>query len=312
MQNISIIIPAFNEAEGIRATLEETLKVLETIPDCDVGIIVVDDGSKDATIDVVSQICDLDNRVKLLCLKRHFGKEAAIHAGLTYAASDAVIVMDSDLQHPPHLIPQMVKLWRNDMLVVEAVKQSRGQENLLSRIAVNVFYRIFAALAGFDIRNHTDFKLLDREVVNIYLELPERQRFFRGLVSWMGFPSAQLPFDVPERVHGKRNFTSLLKFNLFTHAISSFSSIPLQIITLLGGITLILALVFGSIALYHKLSGIAVSGFTTVILLLLIIGSAVMIGLGIVGIYLSQIYHEVKHRPEWLVDKACSRLPPNQ
>jgi glycosyltransferase involved in cell wall biosynthesis len=271
-------------------------------------ITVVDDGSTDTTATAVGQICDSDGRMELLCLSRHFGKEAAIHAGLMHASGNAVIVMDGDLQHPPELIPEMVALWRKQLPVVEAVKQSRGREGLFSRITAHAFYRVFAVLAGFDIRNHTDFKLLDRKVVDTYLALPERQRFFRGLVSWMGFPSAQIPFDVPARPHGERRFTLLRRVDLSTHAISSFTSLPLQIITYLGGITLMLALVFGSISLYQKFSGLALSGFTTVILLLLIIGSAVMIGLGVIGIYISQIYHEVKSRPEWLIDKSRSRL----
>jgi len=312
MQRISIIIPVFNEVVGILGALHEILRVVKSLADCEVTIIVVDDGSKDGTADAVRGLCDQDQRVRLLCLNRNFGKEAAIHAGLSHASGDAVVVMDGDLQHPPALIPDMLALWRRNLPVVEAVKQSRGREGLFSRLAVKGFFRVFAALADFDIRNHTDFKLLDRKVVDAYLALPERQRFFRGLVSWMGYTSAQLPFDVPTRVQGESSFTLLRLLRLSTRALSSFSSMPLQIISILGGFTLLLTFVFGFIALYQKFSGVAVSGFTTVILLLLIIGSVVMIGLGLMGIYLAQIYHEVKRRPEWLVDETRSRPPTDQ
>jgi len=163
-------------------------------------------------------------------------------------------------------------------------------------------------LADIDITNHSDFKLLDKKVVQAYCALPERKRFFRGLIHWMGFSTAQIPFEVPERQHGVSTWSYLRLFKLSLTAITIFSSIPLQIITLLGILTFNVSLVLSTIALYHKYTGVAVSGFTTVILLILFIGSVLMIALGIIGNYIAHIYNEVKQRPSYLIDWDKSHI----
>jgi dolichol-phosphate mannosyltransferase len=251
----------------------------------------------------LKQLRQTYSQLQFICLSRNFGKEAAIHAGLQHShTEDAVIVMDSDLQHPPTLIPQMLHLWQQGISVVEAYKLSRGDESLMSRLLAQGFYYLFAKLAAMDINNQSDFKLLDQKVVAAYCALPERKRFFRGLIHWMGFTSAQIPFEVPKRQHGISAWSRLRLLQFAFTALTTFSTIPLQWVTFFGIVFLLLSLILGSLTLYYKYIGVAVSGFATVILLLLLIGSLLMIALGLIGIYLAHIYEEVKQRPTYLID----------
>ena len=310
--SVTVVIPVYNEERGFADNFAVIMRHLDALKDISVDVLIVDDGSKDRTVEVVEKCCDARQDVKFLSLTRNFGKEAAIHAGLDHATGDAVIVMDSDLQHPPALIPQMIRLWREGTSIVEAYKISRGSEPFLSRLLASGFYGMFGRLSGMDLRNHSDFKLLDRQVVRIYVALPERSRFFRGIVRWLGFPAVQLPFEVQERRHGSSAWSRLRLFRFSLNAITSFSAAPLQFVTLFGVLTFIITGVFGGIALYDKFSGHAVSGFTTVILLILIIGSILMVSLGLMGIYIAKIYDEVKGRPSYIVNTSLgygTRIP---
>jgi polyisoprenyl-phosphate glycosyltransferase len=305
MPRVTVVIPALNEAEGIATTVSAVFAAFVGLEAIHPQLLVVDDGSTDATGKVVSQLMAADSRVGLLSLSRHFGKEGAIHAGLAHATGDAVIVIDGDLQHPPELIPEMVRLWQQGLPIVEAVKRRRRDESWWSR----AFYAVFVRLTGLDIRNHTDFKLLDREVVEAWLALPERTRFFRGLVAWLGYPAAQVYFDVPKRSQGVSAFSQIRLWRLSLNAIAAFSSLPLQIVSWIGALYALLALVIGSLTTYQWATGQSVSGFTTVNLLILITGGALLVGLGIIGMYVALIYGEVKRRPAYRVDGSRSRLP---
>jgi dolichol-phosphate mannosyltransferase len=309
-RTITVVVPVFNESDAIEHHLPVILDELRRLSKQGLPgvLLVVDDGSTDDTAAKVQALSERCAAVELLCLSRNFGKEAAIHAGLCYARGDAVIVMDSDLQHPPALIPQMVEGWLNGLAVVEACKASRGDESLLSRWLVRGFYRMFGALTDLDIRNHSDFKLLDRQVVDAYCQLPERQRFFRGLIAWMGFPTGQLFFDVPQRRQGRSAWSRLKLLRLSLTALTSFTCKPLHLVTVLGLCGFAISVIIGAIALYDKFSGHAVSGFTTVILLILLIGSLVLFGQGLIGIYIEQIFNEIKQRPTFLMNRQKSRL----
>lgn len=306
MTSIAIIIPALNEGPDIEHSLQQITEHLEGLDGVEFTLIVVDDGSTDETAEVVRR----QPGVRLLSLSRHFGKEAAIYAGLSSAREfDAAIVMDSDLQHPPQLIGKLVEQWRQGYLVVEAVKTSRGREPVLKGLLVRVYYRLFNFFTTFRLSGGTDFKLLDRRVVRAYCELPEHNRFFRGLVHWMNFPTATVPFDVPVPGNGRASsWGSLALLRYAISSITSFTAFPLQIVTLLGGVTFLLSVIIGGIALADKLSGNAIGGFTTVILLILIIGSILMFSVGLIGIYVGKIYDEVKRRPKYMIDHEKSNL----
>ena len=309
MKSVTIVIPVLNEAAALVANMRQIIEAVKSLgATVDSRIIVVDDGSCDDTVRVVQRLAETEPIVQVLALTRNFGKEAAIHAGLEHASSDAVIVMDSDLQHPPALLPRMIQLWQEGIDVVEAYKIDRGCESLLTRFFAGGFYALFSRLAGFDLRNHSDFKLLDRKVVEAYCRLPERGRFFRGLITWMHFPSARIPFEVPERRGGGSAWSRLRLVKYSLTIISSFSSLPLQVVGWAGALTLFISMALGAKALYDKVMGHAIDGFATVILLVLILGSIIMLSIGIVGNYIARIYEEVKHRPSYLVDVRRSSV----
>ena len=306
---LSIVLPVFNESGILKKSISEILKHVKATG-LSYEIIIIDDGSTDKTWETVSSLSGDSEEIKGIKLSRNFGKESAIATGLQFAAGDAVIVMDGDLQHPPELIPRMVRLWLDEKAdIVEAVKDDRGDEPFMSSLRAKVFYVIIKYLSGLKLDNSSDFKLLDRKVVDACNQLSERVRFFRGIISWLGFRKVKVPFSVRERAGGRSGWSTGQLIKLAIDASTAFSSIPLHFITVLGIITLALSLIIGTQTLYMKFSGQAVSGFTTVIILLLFIGSVLMLSLGIIGIYISRIFEEVKRRPVFIVEKTENFKP---
>jgi polyisoprenyl-phosphate glycosyltransferase len=295
---LSLVIPLYREAEHLGDTLPQIIGVLETL-----GrpweLVLVDDGSPDGTWRAIEQQCAANPAIRGLRLSRNFGKEAALAAGLEHARGNPVVLMDGDLQHPPALLPQMVQAWADGAEVVEAVKVYHGRHP--GRRRANLFYSLFAALSGHDLHGASDFKLMDRRVLDAWRSLGEHNLFFRGMHAWLGFRRVQLPFEVPERAGGHSGWSLWSLLRLAITAVTSFSSVPLQLISLAGGAFALFALVMGAQTIYQKLSGHALDGFTTVILLLLVIGSVMMLGLGIIGTYIARIYDEVKARPRYIV-----------
>ncbi len=298
---IGVLVPAYNEGAGLERALTTIAEVLET---CAAAweILVVDDGSRDDTFERLRGFAAREPRVRGLSFSRNFGKEAAILAGLRHSRGQAVIVIDADLQHPPELIPEMVAQWRAGVQIVHAVKRDRKTDSAAKRLAAWTANRIISRLGRIDIHNASDYKLLDREVVDILaFGLPERERFFRGLSNWIGFRQARLPFDVKARDGDRSKWSLLSLIELSITALTSFTSLPLRIITVLGLATLVLGFTVGSDALWSWSRGRSVSGFATLITTLLIIGSFIMISLGIIGEYIAKIYEEVKARPPYLI-----------
>jgi dolichol-phosphate mannosyltransferase len=242
---------------------------------------------------------------------RNFGKEAGIFAGLELATGDAVIVMDCDLQHPPEVIPKMWQLWKEGAQIVEGKKSSRGKESLFHKMSAGLFYGIMSHLIKMDMSASSDFKLLDRKVVEVLLELPERNTFFRALTFWAGFDTRTVEYEVQERKYGtsKWSFFSLMKYAISNA--TSFSTLPLQLVTLMGTISIIFSVILGIQTLVKYLLGTSVEGFTTVILLILIIGGFIMLSLGIIGHYIARIYEEVKGRPKYVINKVTGNVQGN-
>ncbi|MCD9024483.1 glycosyltransferase family 2 protein [Cohnella sp. NL03-T5] len=270
-------------------------------------VIVVDDGSRDGTWTALQTLLPRISELKALRLSRNFGKELALCAGLEHAVGRAVIVMDGDLQHPPNLIPEMIRLWREEKYaIVECVKESRGKEPLLKKIGATLFYGTLNRLTGYNLKNASDFKLLDAIVVQAWRGLQERNTFFRGMTAWVGFRKTTIPFRVMPREHGTSRWGFIKLARLAVESIVSFSTIPLRLVSLLGIVFSIGAITLGIHTVWKKLFGGAVTGFTTVILLQLIIGGLLMISIGIVGEYISAIYHEVKGRPRYLISEKIS------
>lgn len=307
MALLSIVLPAYNEEQNI----ENTTKVLSELlaeNGIDYELIFVSDGSKDATFAEIEKAAAGNPRVKGVEFSRNFGKEAGIFAGLELTEGDAVIVMDCDLQHPPQTIPQMWKLWQEGAEIVEGIKRSRGRESLGYKLSAGLFYKIMSRLIKMDMSASSDFKLLDRKVVDVLLTLPERNTFFRALSFWTGFRTEPVYYEVQERQFGqsKWSFWSLMKYAV-TNA-TSFSTLPLQLVTVMGLVSILFSIVLFVQTLVKFISGTAVEGFTTVILLILIIGGFLMLSLGIIGHYLARIYEEVKGRPKYIIRRVTGNV----
>lgn len=310
---ISVVVPAFNEEAGIQSaarTLADTLAPIGYRFE----IVVVDDGSRDGTFDRASALVDQGMPVRAIRLSRNFGKEAALLAGLRNARGDAVITIDADLQHPPSLIPDMVAAWEGGAKIVHGIKRRRGDEHWWGGVRAYIVNKLIAGLGGIDVENSSDFKLLDRVAVDILTSgLPERSRFSRGLTSWIGLPQSFLEFDVAQRQQGQSGWSLRSLLALSLTALVSFTSAPLRIVSVLGALTFLLGIAVGTDAILSWLRGDAVSGFATIIFTLLLIGSFIMISLGVIGEYIAKIYDETKQRPSFIIDRLyekSSEVPP--
>ena len=303
---LSVILPSYNEEKMIAKATARMAEILQP-EKIDYELLFIDDGSRDGTWAQINEAAEKDSHVVGVHFSRNFGKEAAMFAGLEQAKGDCCVVIDCDLQHPPEKIVEMYRLWEQGYEVVEGIKEDRGEESGLHKFAANSFYGLISKATGMDMSSSSDFKLLDRKVVDTLNSLTERNVFFRALSFWVGYKKTSVSYCVQERTEGvsKWSTKSLIKYALTN--ISSFSSAPLHIVTVLGFIMLAVAFVLGIIALVQKISGVALGGFTTVILLLLFSASVIMISLGIIGYYIARIYDEIKGRPRYIISRICGR-----
>jgi len=299
---LSVIVPAYNEAENIPLAATVICDVLQS-HEIDHELIFVDDGSEDQSFQAVTEIQKMLPQVSGLKFTRNFGKEAAIIAGLQAAKGDCCVIMDCDLQHPPQCLPQMYALWQQGFLIVEGIKTNRGEESSIYRFFAKSFYKIIRSFTAIDLSQASDYKLLDRRVVDLLVALPEKDSFFRGLSAYFGFAKAQVPYATAPRTKGSTKWTPFGLFRYALNNITAFSVFPLHLVTLAGCILLLVFLILGVQTLYNYCTGQAIEGFTTVILLQLLIGSALMISLGIIGHYIARIYNEIKGRPRFVIEK---------
>lgn len=308
MALLSIVLPAYNEEQNIAHTVEVLSGLLEK-QEIDYELVFISDGSRDGTYSEIVKAAERNPRIRGAEFSRNFGKEAGIFAGLELTTGDAVIVMDCDLQHPPEMIPQMWKLWQDGAEVVEGIKISRGKESLPHKLSAGLFYKVMSRLIKMDMNSSSDYKLLDRKVVDVLLALPERNTFFRALTFWAGFRTETVRYEVQERQYGesKWSFWSLMRYAI-TNA-TSFSTLPLQLVTVMGVISILFSVVLAAQTLVKFLMGTAVEGFTTVILLILIIGGFLMLSLGVIGHYIARIYEEVKGRPKYIISRVTDNVP---
>ena len=301
---LTVVLPSYNEEASVPRAARTICGILTeaAIPH---ELVFVDDGSKDSTWAAVQAQSALFPQVRGVKFSRNFGKEAAIFAGLAQSRGDCTVVIDCDLQHPPEKIVDMYRLWQNGYQVVEGVKVSRGKENPLHTAAAKSFYSILTRATKVDMSRASDFKLLDRRAVDTLLAMREKNAFFRALSSWIGFSTAQVEFEVQPRLEGESKWSigSLVRYAVTN--IAAFSTAPLHLVTVLGTVVFGCSVVLGIHSLWKKLTGQALEGFTTVILLQLLIGSVLMICLGIIGYYIAKIYEEIKDRPRYIVADHC-------
>ena len=269
---LSVIIPAYNEQEIIEKTNTIISRILKN-EKISYTLIFVDDGSKDNTWERIKKISDKQQNVHGIHFSRNFGKEAAILAGLAFSKGECCVVIDCDLQHPPEKIVEMYRLWEQGYEVIEGRKSNRGNESKLHSFAAKSFYSLISFATGFDMENASDFKLLDQKAVNVLINMPEKNAFFRALSTWIGFNTTQIEFDVQNREAGESKWSTVSLIKYAVRNIASFSTAPMQIVT--------------------------------IIIILLISSSIIMVSLGVIGFYIAKIYEEIKGRPRYIISDTC-------
>ena len=306
---LSVIIPAYNEEKCIKRAYNE-IQALLTENNIKSEFIFVDDGSDDNTFKMITELSMEKENVSGFHFSRNFGKESAISAGLAGVNGDCAVVIDCDLQHPPEKIVEMYRLWEQGYEIVEGIKKERGQEKKMYSIGAKVFYTVISRMAGFDMANSSDFKLLDRKVVDVLNKMPERG-FFRAISYWVGYNKTTVYYDVNKRIDGESKWSTrgLVKYAFLN--ISSYSTAPMQIVTALGSVMLAISVILGLWTLIDKLSGRSVEGIPTVIIITIFIGSIIMISLGIMGYYIARIYEEIKGRPKYIISSAVKSKKKN-
>lgn len=302
MSLLSVVLPAYNEELMIKKTCR-VLKQVLTEAEIAYELVLVNDGSRDRTWEEIQKAGAEDPHILGVEFSRNFGKEAAVFAGLAQASGDAVAVMDCDLQHPPQALVEMYRLWQQGYEVIEGVKTTRGKESLIHKKCAGFFYGIMSKATRVNMQNASDFKLMDRKAVDSILSMPERNMFFRATSSWVGYKTASVQFEVQEREAGESKWStwSLVKY-AFTNIVA-FTTVPLQFVTVGGGICFLLSLILIIYSLIQYFTGHAVEGYTTILMVLLLIGSAIMLSLGIIGYYIAKIYEEIKRRPRYIISR---------
>ncbi len=305
---LSIIVPCFNEEPVVRDSYRRLSQVLQNLTDADYELIFVDDGSTDDTFNILAEIQNGDRHVGVLRLSRNFGHQVAFTAGLEAAAGDAVVIIDADLQDPPELIPEMLRLWREGNHVVYGNRISREGESRFKLITAKIFYRLINRLSETEIPVDTgDFRLMDRRVVEVLLAMPERGRFMRGMVSWVGFRQIAIPYKREPRLAGRSKYPLLKMIQFAMDGIISFSVLPLRLVTMTGFLTICLAIVGIIFAVVDRVFGLydlrLGRGWASLYVAVLFLGGVQLLSLGMIGEYLGRIYTEVKRRPLYAVQE---------
>jgi len=306
--DISVIVPVYNEAENIETLLKRITSVISTLTDS-FEIIIVDDGSKDATFLKIQELSIIYPNCKALSFSRNFGHQVALSAGLEHAYGKIVITMDGDLQHPPELIPQMIKKQSEGFDIVNTIRKETADAGPIKNLTAHLFYKLINALSDVHVvKGAADFRLMSRKAVNAFLQIRERDRFTRGLVSWMGFNQAFIPYEASKRNSGvtKYTFRKMLRFAI--DGITSFSSRPLRISLYMGFTTAFLALLYTLYAIYAWYIGDTVQGWTSLLIIVLFIGGIQLISIGIIGEYLARVYNESKGRPLYLLKNSMGNI----
>jgi len=303
---ISLVVPFYNEGEGVRFFTEAIVPIMEQIPGIGFEVVCVDDGSRDRTLDLLLEVAGSDPRFRVVELSRNFGKEAALTAGIDAARGDAIIPIDADLQDPPELIPVLIEEWRKGAEMVLAHRSDRRSDTFMKRKTAELFYRIHNQLSNVKVpENVGDFRLMDRVVVDSLKQLPERQRFMKGLFTWVGFRTVSVSYVRKPRITGTTKLSPWKLWNFALEGITSFSTAPLRIWTYVGSIGALAAFFYGSfIAIRTIVFGVDVPGYASLLVSILFIGSLQLISVGVLGEYIGRIYIETKQRPTYIVRKV--------
>lgn len=307
---LSLVVPCYNESSAIQYFADAICPILDAIPNTEWEIICIDDGSKDATLSKLTTLAATDSRFRVLEFSRNFGKEAALTAGIDAALGQAVIPIDADLQDPPELIHDMVDAWRNGAEVVLARRVDRNSDSILKRKTALWFYKLHNKISKPKIpENVGDFRLIDRCVVNALKQLPERQRFMKGLFAWVGFRTVVLDYIRPARTAGETKFSAFALWNFAMEGITSFSTVPLRVWTYLGAISAFLSLSYAIYIVVRTIvSGNSVPGYASIFVAITFFGSIQLICIGLIDEYIGRIYIETKQRPIYIIRKTYEKI----
>lgn len=305
MKLVSIIIPCYNEESNLMSLFQNISSFMNEHNKYLWQILLIDDGSRDNTFSMIKKIRAKDNSFCYIHLSRNFGKENAMLAGFDYVKGDCCVIMDADLQHPIEVIPQMLSLWEEGFDDVYAKRKNRGKESWLRKNLSLTYYRVLQKIANVDILpNVGDFRLLDRKCINALKELRETQRYTKGLYCWIGFNKKEVEFEQGDRKQGKSSFNYHKLFNLAIEGITSYSTAPLRLSTLLGIIVSCSAFLYMCYIFFKTIIlGEPVHGFPTLMIVILFLGGVQLLSLGIIGEYLGRIFLETKHRPVYLINE---------
>ena len=306
MKKVTILIPCYNEEQSLPLLYQELSSLIDSHQEYDWEILFVNDGSKDNTINVIRQLKSLvggGKHISYIDLSRNFGKEAAMLAGFDYATSDCMVIMDADLQHPPHLIPKMLKYWEEGYDDVYAKRTTRGKESWLRKNLSLLYYKLLQKTTRVEIlQNVGDFRLLDRKCIDTLKQLRESERYTKGMFCWIGFNKKEIEFEQGDRVAGQTSWNYLGLFNLAIEGITSFTIAPLRLSTMIGVIVSLIAFIYMCVIIAKTLIwGEDVQGFPTLMVVILFLGGVQLLSLGIIGEYLGRIFHETKNRPVYVV-----------
>tara|TARA_B100001059_G_scaffold233041_1_gene272203 strand:+ start:85 stop:1104 length:1020 start_codon:yes stop_codon:yes gene_type:complete len=302
---LSIIVPFYNEQEVLEEFHSRLTKVLDSLPIAS-EIVYVDDGSKDNSLDVVSSFTSINSSISVIGLSRNFGKESAMSAGLEHCRGQAVILLDADLQDPPELIPQMIAKWREGYDVVNMQRRQRDGETWFKKFSAASFYKVMNAAAKIDVpENVGDFRLLSREVVDHINQLPERNRYMKGIFSWPGFRQATIQFNRDARFCGETKWNYLKLIGLAMDGITSFSIRPLRIATAVGGLVALSAFIYGMVIVFKTMMfGEPITGYPSMMVVQLALGGIQLLSIGLMGEYIGRIFIETKNRPLYLIQSV--------
>ncbi len=303
MKTISILVPCYNEAQSLEMLYEEIVRVISTLDDYRWEVLFVNDGSRDNTMEVIKGLKEKDGRISYVDLSRNFGKENAMLAGFDYAKGDAVVIMDADLQHPPAVIPEMIKKWEEGYDDVYAQRKSRGKESWLRKRLTKSYYRLLQGSSRVDVLpNVGDFRLLDRKCVDALCQMRESGRYTKGMYCFIGFKKIGVEFETQDRVSGESSMSYKKLMNLALEGITSYTTAPLRWATFIGLIVSIFAFAYMVFVLIKAfLYGDPVAGYPTLLTVILFIGGVQLLTIGIIGEYLAKVFVEVKNRPVYII-----------
>lgn len=306
MRKVTILIPCYNEEASLEATYNALKETIDTLEQYSWEILMVNDGSRDNTLEVIKQLRDRDKRVCYINLSRNFGKENAMLAGFDHATGDCMIIMDADLQHPPKLIPDMLKNWEEGFEDVYAKRITRGKESWLRKRLSILYYSMLQHMSRVEIlENVGDFRLLDRKCIDALKKLRENQRYTKGMYCWIGFKKKELKFEQGDRFAGNSSFSFFKLLNLAIEGVTSYTTAPLRIATFVGLIVSLVAFVYMCYILFSTLIwGDPVQGYPTTITIILFLGGIQLLSLGIIGEYLGRIFYETKGRPVYIASEV--------